>query len=162
VLRIGFLATLGLGLALLISGCGLSNQGGPGLTGAGNTLPAQVTYSPGQPDSPQGGDTAASVSPTLASPAPAAQAGVVPSETPAAGSPNPPTETRETPTLPPSPTAQPASQPGPTQEQQRLLDSLENYGPAPELHNEVWLNSEPLRLADLRGKVVMVDFWTFG
>ena len=34
--------------------------------------------------------------------------------------------------------------------------------PAPEILNEIWLNSEPLRLADLRGKVVMVEFWTFG
>ncbi len=33
---------------------------------------------------------------------------------------------------------------------------------APEITNPVWLNSEPLRLADLRGKVVMVEFWTFG
>ena len=35
-------------------------------------------------------------------------------------------------------------------------------GQAPEIENETWLNSEPLRLADLRGKVVMVEFWTFG
>ncbi len=34
--------------------------------------------------------------------------------------------------------------------------------PAPEISNEIWLNSEPLRLAELRGKVVMVEFWTFG
>ncbi|MTV18349.1 MULTISPECIES: thioredoxin family protein [Bradyrhizobium] len=25
-----------------------------------------------------------------------------------------------------------------------------------------WFNSQPLRLADLRGKVVLVDFWTYG
>ncbi len=51
---------------------------------------------------------------------------------------------------------------GPTAEQARLLAGLENHGPAPELHNEVWLNSESLSLADLRDKVVMVEFWTFG
>jgi hypothetical protein len=40
---------------------------------------------------------------------------------------------------------------------------LPDLGPAPELTNEVWLNVEaPLRLADLRGKVVAIDMWTFG
>jgi hypothetical protein len=34
--------------------------------------------------------------------------------------------------------------------------------PAPELANEVWINSRPLRLADLRGKVVLLEFWTYG
>lgn len=34
--------------------------------------------------------------------------------------------------------------------------------PAPEIASETWLNSEPLSLADLKGKVVMVEFWTFG
>jgi thiol-disulfide isomerase/thioredoxin len=33
---------------------------------------------------------------------------------------------------------------------------------APEISNETWLNSAPLRLSDLQGKVVMVEFWTFG
>ncbi len=40
---------------------------------------------------------------------------------------------------------------------------LKNYGPAPELTNDVWLNvDQPLRLADLRGRVVLIDMWTFG
>ncbi|HJS67577.1 MAG TPA: redoxin domain-containing protein [Nitrospiraceae bacterium] len=34
--------------------------------------------------------------------------------------------------------------------------------PAPDITNEVWLNGAPLRMADLKGKVVMVEFWTFG
>jgi thiol-disulfide isomerase/thioredoxin len=33
---------------------------------------------------------------------------------------------------------------------------------APEFTNATWINSAPLRLTDLRGKVVLVEFWTFG
>jgi len=41
--------------------------------------------------------------------------------------------------------------------------SLPDLGPAPELTNDTWLNVDsPLRLADLRGKVVLIDMWTFG
>ncbi|MBI2331666.1 MAG: hypothetical protein HYU84_05830 [Chloroflexi bacterium] len=41
--------------------------------------------------------------------------------------------------------------------------SLPDLGPAPELTNDTWLNTDsPLRLADLRGKVVAIDMWTFG
>ena len=40
---------------------------------------------------------------------------------------------------------------------------LPDLGPAPELTNETWLNVDaPLRLADLRGKVVLLEMWTFG
>ncbi len=34
--------------------------------------------------------------------------------------------------------------------------------PAPEITNTQWLNSTSLHPADLRGKVVLVKFWTFG
>ena len=34
--------------------------------------------------------------------------------------------------------------------------------PAPEFKGGPWLNSEPLALEKLRGKVVLVDMWTFG
>jgi cytochrome c biogenesis protein CcdA/thiol-disulfide isomerase/thioredoxin len=40
--------------------------------------------------------------------------------------------------------------------------SLDDFGPAPELTGlSDWINSEPLTLAGLRGKVVVVDFWTY-
>jgi len=33
---------------------------------------------------------------------------------------------------------------------------------APELSEGKWINSPPLKLSDLRGKVVLLEFWTFG
>ena len=33
---------------------------------------------------------------------------------------------------------------------------------APDVTNQVWLNGEPRSIQALRGKVVMVEFWTFG
>ena len=33
---------------------------------------------------------------------------------------------------------------------------------APEISSSTWINSEPLKMEELRGKVVMVEFWTFG
>jgi hypothetical protein len=44
-----------------------------------------------------------------------------------------------------------------------LRADLPDLGAAPELTTEVWLNTDrPLRLSDLRGKVVLLDMWTFG
>ncbi len=51
---------------------------------------------------------------------------------------------------------------GLTEDQRSLLAEYSPQGTAPELRNEQWLNSEPLRLAGLRGKVVLLDMWTFG
>jgi len=34
--------------------------------------------------------------------------------------------------------------------------------PAPEITGGPWINSEPLSLAALRGRVVLVEFWTYG
>ena len=33
---------------------------------------------------------------------------------------------------------------------------------APELAAGAWINSEPLTLQRLRGRVVLLDFWTYG
>ncbi len=44
-----------------------------------------------------------------------------------------------------------------------LPEAYSDLGQSPELENEVWINTpEPLRLAGLRGKVVLIDMWTFG
>jgi thiol-disulfide isomerase/thioredoxin len=41
--------------------------------------------------------------------------------------------------------------------------NIQDQGAAPELNNTVWLNSNgPLKLADLRGQVVLLEMWTFG
>ncbi len=43
-----------------------------------------------------------------------------------------------------------------------LVVPLEDLGPAPEFTGITsWINSEPLTMASLRGKVVLVHFWTF-
>lgn len=56
---------------------------------------------------------------------------------------------------------------GLTVEQLLILAQLKDRGAAPELNNKVWLNTEsfgggPLQLTDLRGNVVIVEFWTYG
>jgi thiol-disulfide isomerase/thioredoxin len=39
---------------------------------------------------------------------------------------------------------------------------LKDYGPAPDVREvSAWINSRPLSLPALRGKVVLVDFWTY-
>jgi len=40
--------------------------------------------------------------------------------------------------------------------------NLSNYGPAPQIQGiDGWINSPPLNLTQLRGKVVLIDFWTY-
>lgn len=47
--------------------------------------------------------------------------------------------------------------------QQAAAASLHDHGPAPEFAGiEQWLNSPPLTMTGLRGRVVLVDFWTYG
>ena len=43
-----------------------------------------------------------------------------------------------------------------------LQDALPNPYPAPEFAGiQAWLNSNPLTMASLKGKVVLIDFWTY-
>jgi len=41
------------------------------------------------------------------------------------------------------------------------VPALDDEGPMPDLGHGPWLNSAPLSSASLRGKVVLVDFWTY-
>ena len=40
--------------------------------------------------------------------------------------------------------------------------SLQPGQPAPEIAGEPWINSAPLTTQALRGRVVLVEFWTYG
>lgn len=54
------------------------------------------------------------------------------------------------------------AQPTAPDSQAGYVSNLPDYGPAPEFANESWLNTDvPLRFSNLRGKVVLVDMWTF-
>jgi hypothetical protein len=65
--------------------------------------------------------------------------------------------------IPAEPSLISTSSPAETGSAQIEPSSFPVLGAAPEFTNAVWLNSEiPLRLADLRGQVVLVDMWTFG
>jgi len=59
------------------------------------------------------------------------------------------------------PTEPPMAPVAPTEKPQPKL-ALQDLGPAPEIQGDVlWFNSDPLTLKQLRGKVVIVEFWTF-
>lgn len=73
---------------------------------------------------------------------------------------------------PTAPTAPDSPEPAPTEDvmneaatavPQPQRAALPDLGPAPEIRNEVWVNADaPVTLAASRGKVVLVEFWTFG
>jgi thiol-disulfide isomerase/thioredoxin len=50
----------------------------------------------------------------------------------------------------------------PADSAEKLLIPAKNAQPAPDFSKGEWINSTPLNLAEMRGQVVVVDFWTFG
>ena len=44
----------------------------------------------------------------------------------------------------------------------RPSTALTNGTAAPELAGESWINSKPLTITALKGRVVLVEFWTYG
>ena len=63
----------------------------------------------------------------------------------------------------PTETAVPTVKTSPTATTAPALQ-LPDLGAAPEINNEIWLNtSEPVTLASVQGeKAVLLEFWTFG
>ena len=61
-------------------------------------------------------------------------------------------------------TAQPENAVSPARAPETAIaPAYPDLGLAPEIVGDIWLNSDqPLRLADQRGKVVLIDMWTFG
>lgn len=44
----------------------------------------------------------------------------------------------------------------------KIINSLSQAYPAPEIQNGTsWINSQPLKVSNLKGKVVLIDFWTY-
>jgi thiol-disulfide isomerase/thioredoxin len=75
--------------------------------------------------------------------------------------PKPPVEAKAT-TQSAAPAAQPTMEAALPAAITDFRADLPDLGVAPELNNEVWLNTDrPLKLAELRGKVVLLDMWTF-
>jgi thiol-disulfide isomerase/thioredoxin len=74
-----------------------------------------------------------------------------------------PASTTPAPTaIPPTPTLTGTSGPAAANTLPDPGSSLRDLGPAPELTGiQGWINSAPLSIRTLRGKVVIVDFWTF-
>ena len=75
-------------------------------------------------------------------------------------------EPTATPTPTPVPTATPTPVPPPTPELPAFDTSGNTGGKVGDSASEFtgitqWLNSEPLTMEEMRGKVVLIDFWTY-
>jgi len=86
-----------------------------------------------------------------------------PAEAPAAEEPQPESAAKETPTDEPPEQEDAAAggdSPSPSQDDSAAKDNSAAKPPlAPEIRAGYWLNTAPLTLADLRGKIVVLEFW---
>ncbi len=147
-----------LGLVALISACGVSANSPRTPAAVREPPPSRVTQLAPTATSNVTPPVETTPADNALSPAPTARIEVTPTEVKDTPRPKPVTESVVTSDA----SVSEHEDKGPPEEQLRLLASLESQGTAPELLNQAWLNSEPLKLADLRGKVVLVEFWTFG
>jgi hypothetical protein len=80
-----------------------------------------------------------------------------PLDAPVTGNQEPRSNLEKNPAAVPSPSDAPVPTATPN------LAPLPVIGPAPSWDNDTWINTDnPLLLEDLRGKVVLLEFWTFG
>ena len=114
-----------------------------------------------------GEDAVALAAPTTPTPVPSPAAG----QTTASSTPATPTQAGATgtdaPTTPEVADAQPPDAPAPTPTGPPIasptVNPIANEGPHPDLRDiDGWLQSEVSSLEELRGKVLVVEFWTFG
>ena len=119
-------------IALVVAACGGSPEGD-------SERPTQAEISPPASDQQQ------QTTPTLA-----------PTSVPESEGETPTATSQDSSTVIPTAKAEEAT-PAPTPEPQIGIGH-----PAPEVAGiDAWLNSQPLKIGDLKGKVVLVDFWTY-
>jgi len=44
----------------------------------------------------------------------------------------------------------------------RAGTAINSGAPAPDIAGDNWINSKPLNIGSLKGRVVLVEFWTYG
>ena len=140
------------GLMLLLAACGATGT----TTGQNEVVTATSTVS--LPDTPTSEPEPPMAEETMATEEPMVTEEATATEEPVIKEPTATTEIMPTEEI----MAEQVDMPRPTEAQQQLLASLPIIGTPPELNNEVWLNSDPLKLANLQGQVVIVEFWTYG
>ena len=141
-------------VAIAMAGCTSSEKATEG--------PTVVTDAPETPGQSEGQPLIPEEEPTAAPATPEPEA-----ETPTATPQEEPTvlPTPKVESATPTPTPEPeVAESSPDQESELRRRSLQRRGmlPAQEIVGiTAWINSQPLKISDLRGKVVLVDFWTY-